>query len=125
MKRPLISLFALAVAALTASAQPSFQAAPPSTVPVLDTKQRRAEYLHRVDEALMWAAGGGQAKTDDPAKLDLAMIAAKMVRGEDLHGCSQRVIALMQEPGTGPFWMFPTVCIAYLGRDKLTPEALA
>ncbi len=125
MKRPLISLFAFVVVALTASGQPSFEAAPPSTAPVLDAKQRRAEYLHRVDEVLTWAAAGGTAKTDDPAKLDLAMIAAKIVRGEDLPGCSQRVITLMKEPGTGPFWMFPSVCIAYLGRDRLTPEALA
>ncbi len=125
MKRPLLFLVASVVVALAAGAQPSFEAAPPSTAPVLDAKQRRAEYLGRVDEVLTWAAAGGKAKTDDPAKLDLAMIAAKIVRGEDLPGCSQRVIALMAEPGTGPFWMFPTVCIAYLGRDRLTPEALA
>ena len=125
MKRPLLSLCAFVVVALTASAQPSFEAAPPSTAPVLAANQRRAEYLRRVDEVLTWAAAGGKAKTDDPAKLDLAMIAAKIVRGEDLAGCSQRVIEIMKEPGTGPFWMFPTVCIAYLGRDQLTPEALA
>lgn len=121
-------LFATALALLTAlsgTAQPSFEAPPPSTAPVLDPAQRRADYLHRVDEVLDWAAGGGSAKTDDPAKLDLAMIAARLVRGRDLPGCSQRVIAMMQDPGTGPFWMFPSVCVAYLGRDRLSPAAQA
>lgn len=122
------ALFAAALAlftAFSAPAQPSFEAPPPPTAPVLDAAQRRAEYLRRVDEVIDWAAGGGSAKTDDPAKLDLAMIAARLVRGRDLPGCSQRVIDLMKEPGTGPFWMFPSVCVAYLGRDRLSPEAQA
>ena len=90
-------------------------------MPEIDEDRRRAAYVRRVDEMLGWAAAGGKAQTADPARLDLAMIAAKIVRGEDLPGCSQRVIDLMREPGTGPFWMFPTVCIAYLGRDRLSP----
>jgi len=123
MLRPFFSVLLFTAAALTAGAQPSFEAPPPSTAPVLDPSLRRAAYLQRVDEVIDWAAAGGKAKTDDPAKLDLAMICSKVVRGEDLPGCSQRVIELMREPGTGPFWMFPTVCIAYLGRDRLSPEA--
>lgn len=125
MKRSLFSLFVFAAAAFTASAQPSYEAPPPPTAPTQDAARRRAEYVRRVDEVLAWAAGGGKAKTDDPAKLDLAMIAAKIASGDDLTGCSERVIDLMREPGTGPFWMFPTVCIAHLGRGKLSPEALA
>jgi len=125
MKRAFISVLIFSFLALFVAAQPAFEGPPPSTVPVLDPVKRRAEYLARVNEVINWAADGGQAKTDDPAKLDLAMIAAKIVLKEDLPGCSQRVINLMSDPGTGPFWMFPTVCIAYLGRDHLTPEALA
>jgi hypothetical protein len=125
MKPPLFFLLWFVLAGLRLAAQPAFEAPPPSTAPVLDADLRRAAYVQRVDEILGWAAGGGKAQTDDPAKLDLAMIAAKIVRGEDLDGCSERVIELMRTPGTGPFWMFPTVCIAYLGRDRLSPEALA
>ena len=125
MKRAFASGLLFTVAAISAGAQPSFVGPPPSAAPVLDASQRRAQYVRRVDEVLDWAAGGGNAKTDDPAKLDLAMISARIVRGQDLPGCSQRVIEMMREPGTGPFWMFPAVGVAYLGRDRLTPEALA
>ena len=125
MRRPFFSTLVFVGAAFSASAQPSFQAPAPSAAPVTDASLRRADYFRRVDEVLDWAAGGGSAKTDDPAKLDLAMIAARIVRGQDLPGCSQRVIEMMREPGTGPFWMFPSVCIAFLGRDRLSPEALA
>lgn len=124
MLRVIVSLILLSLTALTARAQPSLEAPAPSPAPVQDASQRRADYFRRVDEVLDWAAGGGSAKTDDPAKLDLAMIAARIVRGQDLPGCSGRVIEMMREPGTGPFWMFPSVCIAYLGRDRLSPEAL-
>ncbi len=125
MLRLSLGFVLLSLTALAARAQPSFEAPAPSSAPVQDAAQRRADYLRRVDEILTWAAGGGSAKTDDPAKLDLAMIAARIVRGQDLPGCSTRVIEMMREPGTGPFWMFPSVCIAYLGRDRLSPEALA
>jgi len=125
MRRPIFSAFLFAFAALSTVGQPSFEAPPPSPAPVQDASVRRADYFRRVDEVLDWAARGGNAKTDDPAKLDLAMVAARIVRGQDLPGCSQRVIDLMREPGTGPFWMFPSVCIAFLGRDRLSPEALA
>ena len=125
MPRAFFSVILVAVAGLAANAQPSFEGPAPSAVPVQDASQRRADYFRRVDEVIDWAAGGGNAKTDDPANLNLAMIAARIVRGQDLPGCSQRVIEMMREPGTGPFWMFPSVCIAYLGRDRLSPEALA
>ena len=125
MRRTFFSALLFTCAALSGGAQPSYEAPPPPTAPVADASLRRADYFRRVDEVLDWAAAGGSAKTNDPAKLDLAMIAARLVRGRDLPGCSQRVIELMREPGTGPFWMFPSVCIAYLGRDRLSPEALA
>jgi hypothetical protein len=125
MPRLFSSILLFSTAAIFAAAQPSFEAPPPPTGPVADAGQRRAEYFRRVDEVLDWAASGGNARTDDPAKLDLAMLSAKIVRGQDLPGCSRRVIELMKDPGTGPFWMFPSVCVAYLGRDRLTPAALA
>ena len=125
MNRSLFFGFLFGVFALWAEAQPSFEGPPPATEPVRDASVRRTEYWRRVDEVLDWAASGAQAQTNDPAKLDLAMVSARIVRGQDLAGCSRRVIDLMREPGTGPFWMFPTVCVAYLGRDRLTPEALA
>ena len=86
MKRAFISVLIFSFSALVVAAQPAFEAPPPSAVPVLDPVKRRAEYLARVNEVINWAADGGQAKTDDPAKLDLAMIAAKIVLKEDLHG---------------------------------------
>jgi len=125
MPRAFFSFILVTVAGLTATAQPSFEGPAPSAAPVQDASQRRDDYFRRVDEVIDWAAGGGNAKTDDPANLNLAMIAARIVRGQDLRGCSQRVIEMMREPGTGPFWMFPSVCIAYLGRDRLSSEALA
>lgn len=73
---------------LRLAAQPSFEGPVPSTLPEVDEDRRRAAYVRRVDEMLGWAAAGGKAQTADPARLDLAMIAAKIVRGEDLPGCS-------------------------------------
>jgi hypothetical protein len=106
-------------------AQPASEGPMPSRAPVEDALARRAAYLARVAQVIDWRASGGRAQINDPAKFDLAGIAAKLVRGEDFAGCSARVIALMKDPGTGPFWMFPVVCVAYLGRDKLSPEARA
>jgi hypothetical protein len=55
----------------------------------------------------------------------MAAIADPAHARRTLDVCSQRVIEMMKDPGTGPFWMFPAVCVAYTGRDKLTPEARA
>ena len=117
--KPLALLMLTAAAAL---AQPSFEAPPPPTAPVADAGRRQADYFQRVDEVLNWRAARIDLK--DPAKsLDMAAIAVLLTRNEHVDLCSQRVIALMKEPGTGPFWMFPTVCVAYAGRDRLSPEA--
>jgi hypothetical protein len=94
---------------------------------VQDADTRRADYFKRIDEALAWRAG--LVKLDTPATAAATMgmdaIAAKLVRHEDIDACSARVIELMKDPGTGPFWMFPVVCVAYTGRDLLSPEARA
>ena len=46
-----------------------------------------------------------------------------LARHEQPEFCSEQVIRLMKAPGTGPFWMFPVVCVTYVGRDQLSPEA--
>ena len=102
------------------AAQPSHLAPIPARIVVTHADQRRAAYEARVDEVLAWRVGLAK-----PGELlpDMAVIAAKLARREDVELCSRSVIALMREPGSGPFWMFPVVNIAYLGRDQLSPEA--
>ena len=112
----------LAVPAVV-QAQPAFTAPPPSTAVVLDASVRREQYFNRINEAITWR--NSLVKADQPATMDMAAIASKLVRHEDIDACSARVIELMKEPGTGPFWMFPVVCVAYTGRDLLSPEAQA
>ncbi len=113
----------LAATAPRAPAQPSFEGPPPSRVVVEDPVERRAQYLGRVDEVLDWVSG--RVNFEDPATVSMAAIAIKLARGEDVEACSSRVIELMKEPGTGPFWMFPVVCVSFAGRDQLSPEARA
>ena len=125
MKRIFSLILLLTLTALSARAKSALSGPPPSTAPVLNEQQRQADYTRRIDEVIDFAAAGAKFKTNDPAKLDLVTIAAKLVRGQDYERCSQRVIELMSKPGTGPFWMFPTVSAAYLGRGRLTPAALA
>ncbi|ACB76187.1 hypothetical protein [Opitutus terrae] len=104
----------------TLRAQPSFEAPPAAPTVIERADQRRAAYLARVDEVLAW-----RCSRVKPGELitDLAGISAKLARGEDADLCSRSVIELMKTPGSGPFWMFPVVGVAYLGRDQLSPEA--
>lgn len=121
MNPKIIFLSALAFSSAPALvAQPSFAASAPASTVVEFADQRRAAYLARVDEVLAWRAS--QAK---PGELlaDLSIIAAKLARHEDADLCSRSVIELMKEPGSGPFWMFPVVNVAFVGRDQLSPEA--
>jgi hypothetical protein len=120
-----LSLFFILAAAAVASvqAQPAFTNPPPSTAVVQDADVRRQEYLQRVDEAIAWRAAA--VNLEKPATLDMAAIAAKLVRNEDIDACSARVIELMKTPNTGPFWMFPVVGVAYEGRNKLSAAAKA
>ena len=55
----------------------------------------------------------------------MGAIAAKLAHHEDADLCSRSVIAQMKEPGSGPFWMFPAVGVAYLGRDQLSRRGAA
>lgn len=124
MKSPfrLASLGVLLVAGAV-HAQPSFEAPAPREIVVNDPGARRAEYLQRVAEMRAWRIA--QANRAGAPAMDYAAIALKLVRGEDLEACSRRVIELARDPGTGPFWMFPAVSVAFAGRDKLSPEARA
>jgi len=115
-----------ALAALSPSnalAQPSYAGPVPSRAVVAREDYRREAYVRRVDEVLNWRAGLVDRK--NPATMDMAAICVKLVRNEDLDLCSARVIELMKDPGTGPFWMFPAVAVACLGNDKLSTEARA
>jgi len=119
----LATIGALATSVSTLRAQPSFSGPMPSQAVVERADLRRIAYEKRIDEVLAWRAGS--VKRDNLATLDMGAICAKLVRGEDADLCSQRTIELMKEPGTGPFWMFPVVAVAYLGNDRLSSEAKA
>lgn len=84
---------------------------------------RRDSYLARADEVVTWRAS--RADITNPESGGLADIAAKLVLNQDLDWCSAKVTELMQQPSGDMFWMFPCATVAYLGRDKLSPEAQA
>ncbi|WP_221029736.1 hypothetical protein [Actomonas aquatica] len=122
---PLRSLLVSTVllgAAVSVSAQPSYEAPPPSREVVERADQRRAEYLARVQEVIDWRIEN-RYDPDDWTKLDMSAIAMLLQRGEHLEAANARIIEMMQEPGTGPFWMFPTTIVSFAGRDTLSPEA--
>ena len=125
---PFVTTFARALLAVLAGAaalraQPSYLGPVPSVLPVERDDLRRAAYRARIDEVLDWRIGvvppGGGLLGD------VGAIAVKLARHQDADLCSRSVIALMQEPGSGPFWMFPSTCVAFLGRDQLSAEARA
>ncbi len=93
----------------------------PSREMVEDAGARRAAYLKRVQEVIDYRAN--LVNRADPGGIDLAAVATMLARHEDPKFCSEQVIRLMKAPGSGPFWMFPVVCVTYVGRDQLSPEA--
>ncbi len=101
-------------------AQPAFVGPAPSRAILPTPELQRAAYLARIDEILAWRSS--QAK---PGELfpEMTMIATKLALHQDAELCSRSVIALMKTPASGPFWMFPTVNVAFLGRDQLSLEA--
>lgn len=122
MKAKLLFLFSFALLAKTTLlAQPSATGPVPSTAVVQGADHRRAAYFNRIDEVI--ASVAGTPKADGPLITNMAEISAKLARHEDIERCSRSVIELMKEPGSGPFWMFPTVSMAFLGRDQLSAEA--
>ena len=115
------SLLALFLFAQIVNAQPSYEAAHPSLDVIEDPIQRRAEYMARVNEVIEWRAD--IVKNGLAEKMDLASVSANLRLGRNIDECSARVIEMMQTPGSGPFWMLPSVCAAFSGKDLLSQEA--
>jgi hypothetical protein len=104
-----LCLFALTAATFAIAAEPN-------------AATRNQIYRDRLREVAVWR--NGLVKMDDANATFHYDIAAKLALGVDLDWCSRRVIQIMQQPQSGDmFWMFPWIEIAYLGRDKLSPEA--
>ncbi|MCC6415581.1 MAG: hypothetical protein IT582_06705 [Opitutaceae bacterium] len=101
-------------------AQPAAEGPVPSRAVLQTAQERRAAYTARINEVFDWRIGVAK-----PDTLDMSAIAMLLARGEQIDACNARVIELMKEPGTGPFWMFPTAMVALIGQDKLSPEARA
>jgi len=120
MQKFALALLISAFLAKGAQAQPSYVGPAPTTV-VEDNWHRQLSYQARLKEMLTWrddAAKKGGEKT-----VDMAAMAVKLARHEDAALCSRRVIEMMKTPGSGPFAMFPMTCVAFLGRDQLSPQA--
>ena len=112
MKFPSFFILCLAASAVSLRAQPAFEGPAPSPAAVEQPEARRAAYHQRIHEVLAWRTA--QLKPGDALLPDMGAIAAKLAHHEDADLCSRSVIAQMKEPGSGPFWMFPAVGVAYL-----------
>lgn len=106
--------------ALPLSAQPAFTE-PFSREVVESVDVRRAQYLDRIRQMQDFRIS--RFAEDNFTRMDNSTISMLLTRGEHIDACNKRVIELMENPGTGPFWMFPITMVAYTGRDKLSPEA--
>ena len=120
MKKFVLALLISAFLARGAWAQPSYVGSAPANV-IEDNWQRQLSTRSRLNEMLNWR--DDVAKTKGEKSVDMAAVAVKLAKHEDADLCSRRVIEMMKTPGSGPFAMFPMVCVAFLGRDQLSPEA--
>ncbi|MCF7689483.1 MAG: hypothetical protein K9M98_10595 [Cephaloticoccus sp.] len=110
----------LASAALRA--QISYEAPMPVRRVISDHTERQAAYQQRINEVIDWRID--RIGTDEPKiGIDIASASCLLLRDQRVSDVNRKIIALMKDPGTGPFWMFPTVIASYVGRDKLSPEA--
>ncbi len=124
MPAKVLSIFLLAVLpAARLAALPAFEAPVPPLTVVRDADKRLAAYEARVDEVLAWKCGTVSAA--NLPKMDMPALIAKLARHEDIGPVSRRIMELMKNPDSGPFWMLPVVGMAYLGRDQLPSEAKA
>ena len=123
MKRHSFFLLLLAVPAMLFG-QPSFEAPAPVITHFPSEDERLAAYRARIDEVMDWRIGRID-RADINRTVDMATLVMLLDRNQDIDLCNQRVLEMMKDPGTGPFWMFPATCVAYAGRDKLSPEARA
>ena len=121
-------LFLGAICAVLASvalnAQSAYEGALPSREVIDDPAERRAAYLDRINEVFDWRIGRLDNREQKIA-IDIATASMLVKRGERVDECNEAIIKLMEEPGTGPFWMFPSALAAFAGRDNLSPEARA
>jgi hypothetical protein len=121
MRIPRLSLVLLLAGVMTASAQPSAEN-PWTPPPLLEREdERRAAYQARINEVFDWRMS--LFNPDDLKTLDMANMSMMLRRGVHLDAVNARVLEMMAEPGTGPFWMFPVTIVAYTGRDHLSSEA--
>ncbi|MBE35686.1 MAG: hypothetical protein CMI16_09065 [Opitutaceae bacterium] len=105
-------------------AQPAYESTMPVRQVIEDPTERRAAYLERLEEVFDWRIG----RLDNREKkiaIDIATASMLLKRGERIEECNEAIIRLMADPGTGPFWMFPTTIAAFVGRDTLSLEARA
>jgi len=122
----LITLFLIFLSNDKLKAQPSYLAPVGNQRVEVNSELRRKEYENRINEVLTWSSN--QANFDKIISIDFTIVAAKLALRQDTQSCSNKIISLMSkmEPGqkgSGPFWMFPVVEIAFLGRDLLSIEA--
>ena len=117
-----LGLIASFLGAANLQAQPSYEAPPPSRVVVENRAERRADYLARLLE--IHESRIARHDLDDPQSgPSLATVVMLLNRDERIDVCNRQVIDLMPSHRTGPFGMFPSVILAFAGRDKLSPEA--
>lgn len=116
------TILALTLLGAPLAAQPAFEGPMPAPPDLARADTRLADYHARIDEVFDWRIGLYAEKLD---QADMAALVMMLERNVHLDAVNARVIALMADPGTGPFWMFPCAMVALSGRDKLSPEARA
>ncbi len=92
-------------------------AAPDST-----SATRQKVYRDRLREVLVWR-NNLVKDLADPGAITPTLVVTKIVLNVDLDWASKTTIQAMKNPSGDMFWMFPWIEIAYLGKDKLSPEA--
>lgn len=104
------------------SGQPSFEGPVRPTEIHSRADDYRAAYLGRIEEVQDWISN--RIDPDNLAgTMSMAAITVKLVRDEDIDLCNRRTMELMEDPRTGPFWMFPVTMVAFAGRDLLSEDA--
>lgn len=103
-------------------AQPGGEGPVPDRTPHLREDARRQAYLQRIDRVNQWMLDRIDPE-DFSGTTNMASVALLLSRGEQIDSCNRRVLEWMEDPGTGPFWMFPTTIVAFAGRDHLSNEA--
>lgn len=117
----ILGLIASCSGAINLQAQPSFEGPPPSRVVVENGAERRADYLARIKE--VYESRIARYDLGDTPVANLVTISMLLDRNERIDDCNRQVMELMPKHRTGPFGMYPSVILAFAGRDKLSTEA--